>query len=100
MSAALSAEADGVRDDWRRDPAGREAALDERRWPALTWVLWIVSSFSVASMSLTGEAGGDLWNEFFRIPGTTISYLPPQHGVRVFLFNLPLGRLAPGGGGE
>ena len=60
-AASSPAVAEGVREDWRREPEGREAALEERRWPALAWVLTIVSSFSEMSFSLIGDVGGDFW---------------------------------------
>lgn len=67
----------------RRDaPPGRLAALaaadEDRRWPALYWVLAMVSSLASFPLACKGSTsggamgetgGGDRWYEFLRIPG-------------------------------
>ncbi len=76
-SRSSSPWCDGVRLEGRREAAPGRAADEDRRCPALTCVLWIVSSFLVtgslsswagAGVGATGEIGGERWKEFLRMP--------------------------------
>lgn len=92
--SSLGSATEGVREEWRREPAGRLPAVEEeRRWPALIFVFSIVTSLSVKS------GGGEmLWAAAGGLPAAAVGEIGGD--PRYEFLRMPLGRLALGGGGE